>query len=108
MDTHPTNLESSLSPAGRAAAYLPDKSTQQMEKAGWIVFWLCFIPVQGGFFSLPTMVLGIILLTRNRMHPGLMFLILGPIANAVTTLAFFVIFVAGIFGAAASQAGSFR
>lgn len=88
------------------ASYFPDESTRQMEKAGWILFWLCFVPLLGGFFSLATIVLGIILITRNRLHPGLMFVILGPIANAIMTFAFFILFFAGIFGAAAATGAS--
>jgi hypothetical protein len=94
------NPNSPSLPADLSNSHLfPDESTQQLEKAGWIVFWLCFVPVLGGFFSLATIVLGIILIVRNRLNPGLLFLIVGPIANGIMTLCFGLLFFAGIFSA---------
>jgi hypothetical protein len=81
-----------------------DAATDQMEKAGWILFWLCLIPFLGGVFSVAVMVIGVIMLTRNRLNTGLMFIIVGPIANAIVTGAVLILFFAGIMGAAAGAA----
>lgn len=78
----------------------PD-GTRSIERATWILFALCFIPFLGAFFATATIVLGIILITRDRLKQGLIAVIAAPIACAMMSMLAFILFIA-IAGSAAA------
>jgi hypothetical protein len=77
--------------------------TRSLETATWILFALCFIPFIGAVFATATVVLGIVLITRDRLIPGLIAVIVAPLACAAVTFFVFIFFIATVGTAAAHQ-----
>ena len=77
-------------------------SIQAIEKATWILLILCCIPFVGGLFALATVILGVILVTRNRLAQGLIAIIAAPVASTAISIFIFIHFIAAA-GVSASQ-----